>query len=44
MQGSSVRMPVLHLSQLVGLAVGLESSDVQLNKLMVSPQAALSRV
>jgi succinate dehydrogenase / fumarate reductase cytochrome b subunit len=44
MQGSSVRMPVVHLSQLVGLAVGLDSSDLQLNKLMVSPQAALSGV
>ncbi len=44
MQGSNVRMPVVHLSQLVGLAVGLDSSDLQLNKLMVSPQAALSAV
>jgi succinate dehydrogenase / fumarate reductase, cytochrome b subunit len=44
MQGSSVRMPVVHLSQLVGLAVGLDSGDLQLNKLMVSPQAALSGV
>jgi succinate dehydrogenase cytochrome b subunit len=44
LQGSSVRMPVVHLSQLVGLAVGLDSSDLQLNKLMVSPQAALSGV
>jgi succinate dehydrogenase / fumarate reductase cytochrome b subunit len=44
MQGSSVRMPVVHLSQLVGLAVGLDSGDLQLNKLMVSPRAALSGV
>jgi succinate dehydrogenase / fumarate reductase cytochrome b subunit len=44
LQHSSVRMPVVHLSQLVGLAVGLDSSDLQLNKLMVSPQAALSGV
>lgn len=44
MQGSSVKMPVVHLSQLVGLAVGLDYSDLQLNKLMVSPQAVLSSV
>jgi succinate dehydrogenase / fumarate reductase cytochrome b subunit len=42
LQGSSVRMPILHLSQLVGLACGIDIADLQLNKLMVSPQKALS--
>jgi succinate dehydrogenase cytochrome b subunit len=44
LQGSSVRMPVVHLSQLVGLACGIDPGDLRLNQLMVSPQAALSRV
>lgn len=44
LQSSSVRMPVLHLSQLVGLACGLDSGDLQLNRLMISPQKALSGV
>ena len=44
LQRSTVRMPVLHLSQLVGLACGIEVGDLQLNRLMISPQQALSRV
>jgi succinate dehydrogenase / fumarate reductase cytochrome b subunit len=44
LQHSSVRMPVVHLSQLVGLACGIDPGDLRLNQLMVSPQKALSRV
>jgi succinate dehydrogenase / fumarate reductase cytochrome b subunit len=44
LQGSSVRMPVLHLSQLVGLACGIDVGDLKLSQLMVSPQQALSGV
>jgi succinate dehydrogenase / fumarate reductase cytochrome b subunit len=42
LQRSSVRMPVLHLSQLVGLACGIDPRTLKLNQLMVSPQKALS--
>jgi len=44
MQGSGVRMPVLHVSQLVGLACGIDPGVLKLGQLMVSPQAALSGV
>jgi succinate dehydrogenase / fumarate reductase, cytochrome b subunit len=44
LQGSGVRMPVLHLSQLVGLACGVDVGDLKLNQLMVSPQKALSGI
>ena len=37
-------MPVVHLSQLVGLACGIDPGDLQLNQLMVSPQQALAEV
>ena len=39
-----VRMTVVHLSQLVGLACGIDPGDLRLNQLMVSPQKALSGV
>ena len=38
---SSVRMPVVHLSQLVGLACGIDPGNLQLNRLMVSPKSQL---
>ena len=36
--------PVVHLSQLVGLACGIDPGNLQLNRLMVSPQRALAAV
>jgi len=36
------KMPVVHLSQLVGLACGVDTGSLQLNRLMVSPQKALA--
>ena len=44
LQNSAVRMPVLHLSQLVGLACGLDAGDLKLGRLMVSPQQALAGI
>jgi len=41
---SPVTMPIVHLSQLVGLACGIDPGNLQLNRLMVSPQRALGHV
>ena len=38
------QMPVVHLSQLVGLACGIDPGNLQLNRLMVSPHRALAGV
>ncbi len=39
--GRRLRMPVLHLPQLVGLALGLEPSELGLNRHIVRPTAVL---
>ncbi len=38
------KMPVVHLSQLVGLACGIDPGNLELSRLMVSPQQALATV
>ena len=42
MHNAPGKMPVVHLSQLVGLACGVDTGSLQLNRLMVSPQKALA--
>ena len=37
--GEKLDMPVLHLSQLVGLALGLTPEELRIDRHMVSPQA-----
>ncbi len=38
------KMPVVHLSQLVGLACGIDPGSLELSRLMVSPKKALAAV
>jgi succinate dehydrogenase / fumarate reductase cytochrome b subunit len=40
--GEKLDMPVLHLPQLVGLALGLTPEELRLDRHMVSPQAIAS--
>ncbi|SMC17327.1 heterodisulfide reductase subunit B [Desulfacinum hydrothermale DSM 13146] len=40
----SFRLPVLYITQLVGLALGLAPEDLGLDKLFVSPESLLSRI
>jgi succinate dehydrogenase / fumarate reductase cytochrome b subunit len=40
--GEKLDMPVLHLSQLVGLALGLTPEELRIDRHMVSPQAFVS--
>lgn len=44
LQNAPGKMPVVHLSQLVGLACGIDPGDLELSRLMVSPQRALAHV
>jgi heterodisulfide reductase subunit B len=37
-------MPVLHLAQLVGVAAGLEESELKFKRHIVSPGPALERL
>jgi succinate dehydrogenase / fumarate reductase cytochrome b subunit len=37
--GERLNMPVLHLPQLVGLALGLSPKELRVDRHMVSPQA-----
>ena len=42
--GRKYNMPVLYVTQLIGLALGLPPAELGLNKLMVSPLAVLNKV
>ncbi len=42
--GKSIRMPILHLPQLVGLAIGLEPSELKLSRHMVSVDGVLAKL
>ncbi len=42
--GRKYNMPVIYLTQLVGLALGLSPAELGFNKLMVSPLALLNKV
>jgi heterodisulfide reductase subunit B len=37
-------MPILHLSQLVGVAAGLEDSELKFKRHIVDPRPALERL
>jgi heterodisulfide reductase subunit B len=37
-------MPILHLSQLVGVAAGLEDSELKFKRHIVDPRPALSKL
>ncbi len=41
--GMSFDMPVLHLSQLIGMALGMSSESLQLDRNIISPQKILQR-
>ena len=42
--GTDYKMPILYLSQVLGLALGLSADDVQLSKNVVDPEPLLKRV
>src|SRR6266436_4822445 len=42
--GRSFQMPILHLSQLVGVAAGLEDSELKFRRHIVDPRPALSKL
>jgi succinate dehydrogenase / fumarate reductase cytochrome b subunit len=42
--GRTFDMPVLHLSQLVGVAAGLEASELKFKRHIVDPRPALERL
>jgi heterodisulfide reductase subunit B len=42
--GRKYNMPVIYVTQLIGLALGLPPAELGLNKLMVSPLAVLNKV
>jgi len=42
--GKSIRLPVLHLPQLVGLAIGLKPRELGMSKHVVSPAHLISRL
>lgn len=42
--GREIHMPILYLTQLVGLALDLPESEIMLNKNIVSPQPVLGKV
>lgn len=41
---SKIRLPVLHLAQLVGLAIGIEPENLQLSRHVISPNDMLRRL
>jgi len=42
--GRQYNMPVIYVTQLLGLAIGLSPTELGLNKLMVNPLAVLNKV
>lgn len=42
--GTDYKMPILYLSQVLGIALGLSAADVQLNKNVVDPEPLIKRV
>jgi succinate dehydrogenase / fumarate reductase cytochrome b subunit len=42
--GRSFNLPVLHLAQLVGVAAGLEDSELKFKRHIVDPRPALERL
>ena len=42
--GKDFRMPILHLSQLVGVAAGLEESELKFKRHIVDPRPALEQI
>ena len=42
--GTDYKMPILYLSQVLGIALGLSAADVQLNKNVVDPEPLVKRV
>jgi len=42
--GASIDLPILHLPQLLGLAMGLEPSTLGLKRHLVSPHSALAKI
>ena len=42
--GRQYNMPVIYVTQLLGLAMGLSPTELGLNKLMVNPLAVLNKV
>jgi succinate dehydrogenase / fumarate reductase, cytochrome b subunit len=42
--GRSFRMPILHLSQLIGVAAGMEDSELKFRRHVVSVQPVLDKL
>jgi len=42
--GRKYNMPVIYVTQLIGLAMGIPPEELGLNKLMVSPSAVLNKI